>query len=439
MNLAGLKVVVVGIARSGLSAALFLKSKGATVYATDSGDSQEVRGNAEKLKNHGIDVETGGHTEFFVKGKELMVVSPGVDSSSEVIGWGKKYGLHIISEMELGYLFCKGRIIAVTGTNGKSTTTELIGNIIRESGLPVVVCGNIGNPFTNEIENITPSHFVVLEVSSFQLEWVEKFKPYISIILNITDDHLDRHKGFAEYANLKKKIYMNQDKADLLILNHEDPNLRGLDKNVSPKVLYFNREKTKDIHPPHNPDNIMASVWACRIIGIGQAHINRGISSFSALPHRFQTVAEVDGIEFIDDSKATNVDATLKALLSLERSVVLIAGGRDKEGNFSLIRDVVRQKVRELVLIGEAREKIKSFMNGVTSIHEAGSLEEAVELAARIAHKGEAVLLSPMCSSFDMFKDYAERGEVFIKAVKNLKRQETRHCEVPKAPKQSLY
>ena len=429
MNLAGLKVVVVGIARSGLSAALFLKSKGATVYATDSGDSREVRGNAEKLKNHGIDVETGGHTESFVKGKELMVVSPGVDSSSEVIGWGKKCGLHIISEMELGYLFCKGRIIAVTGTNGKSTTTELIGNIIRESGVPVAVCGNIGNPFTNEIENITASHFVVLEVSSFQLEWVEKFKPYISIILNITDDHLDRHKGFAEYANLKKRIYMNQDKADLLILNHEDPNLAGLDKNVSPKILYFSRENVKDIDPLnsanlkglHNLDNIMASVWACRIIGIGQAHINRGISSFSALPHRFQTVAEVDGIEFIDDSKATNVDATLKALLSLEKSAVLIAGGRDKGGNFSLIRDVVGEKVRELVLIGEATEKIKTSMSGVTSIHEAGSLEEAVELAARIAHKGEAVLLSPMCTSFDMFKDYAERGEVFVNAVQGLK------------------
>ena len=429
MNLAGLKVVVVGIARSGLSAALFLKSKGATVYATDSGDSQEVRGNAEKLKNHGIDAETGGHTESFVKGKELMVVSPGVDSSSEVIGWGKKYGLHIISEMELGYLFCKGRIIAVTGTNGKSTTTELIGNIIRESGLPVAVCGNIGNPFTNEIENITPSHFVVLEVSSFQLEWVEKFKPYISIILNITDDHLDRHKGFAEYANLKKRIYMNQDSEDFLILNHEDPNLAGSDKNVSPKILYFSRENVKDIQPIdsanlkglHNLDNIMASVWACRIIGIGQAHINRGISSFSALPHRFQTVAEVDGIEFIDDSKATNVDATLKALLSLDKPIILIAGGRDKEGNFSLIRDVVRRKVRELVLIGEAKEKIKSFMNGATSIHEAGSLKEAVELAARIAHKGEAVLLSPMCASFDMFKDYAARGECFTNAVQGLK------------------
>lgn len=450
MNLKGLKVIVVGIARSGLNAALFLRSRGAAVYATDNGASEEISKSAEILRDNGADVETGKHTESFVRGKELMVVSPGVDSRSDIIGWARKDGMPVISELELGYLFCKGRIIAVTGTNGKTTTAALIGNIIKRSGAPVVVCGNIGTPFAGEIPNITPEHYVVLEVSSFQLEWIDKFKPYVSIILNVTDDHLDRHRDFNEYAALKKRIFINQGKEDFLILNDGDDYLKGLDGLAPARTFLFSRDKevrgaflrdkeiilNTGVEPRnicsldamklkgvHNLDNVMASALACRLIGLGDKDITDGIISFEPLRHRFQHVAEIGGVEFIDDSKATNVDATLKALLSLTRPAVLIAGGRDKEGNFGLIRDVVKQRVRSVVLIGEAKEKIKGSLGDITSVHEAGSLEDAVESAKELAREGDVVLLSPMCASFDMFKDYAERGEVFTKAVDNLKRR----------------
>jgi len=447
MNLKGLKVTVVGIARSGLSAAFLLKKLGAHVYATDSGRGEEVQNNAKVLRDENIDCEIGGHTEPFVKDKDIIVVSPGVERESCAIQWARKYNLPVISELELGYLFCKGKIIAVTGTNGKTTTATLIGNIIKWSGRPVIVCGNIGAPFCGEVANITPEHYVVLEVSSFQLEWIDKFKPYISVILNITNDHLDRHADFNEYIAMKMKIFANQEKEDFLVLNYEDLNLRELSGSISPKRLFFSREKevngafikdenitlridgkSKDVLPVdamrlkgiHNLDNVMAAILACKQIGISDIDIKKSISSFSPLPHRFQFIAEIEGVEFINDSKATNVDATLKALLSLNKPAILIAGGRDKEGNFDLVKEAVRQRVRSLILIGEARKKIKDALTDAVSVREADSLKAATELAYAIAERGDAVLLSPMCASFDMFKDYTERGKAFVSAVKGV-------------------
>jgi len=447
MNVKGLTVTVVGIARSGVGASLLLKGKGASVRATDSRDDEEVIRNACLLRDNGIAVETGRHTASFVKGSDLMVVSPGVERGSSMIRCAEEAGIPVISELELGYRFCKGRIIAVTGTNGKTTTTTLMGEIMKRSSRPVVVGGNIGTPFCSLLERITPEHIVVLEVSSFQLEWIDEFRPHVSVILNVTDDHMDRHGGFYEYGSLKKKIFMNQTKEDFLILNYEDPYLKDIGTTAPVKYFFSRKEEVKGIFIReeeivlntdrgirtvcatglvrlkglHNTENVMASVLACALMGAGDSRTVESISSFEGLPHRFQHVDEIGGISFIDDSKATNVDATLRALKSMDRPAVLIAGGRDKNGNFVPVRDVAKEKIRALVLIGEARKKIKSSMDGVAPVREADSLEAAVELAYGMARRGDAVLLSPMCASFDMFKDYAERGECFTRAVRALK------------------
>ncbi|PIU41607.1 MAG: UDP-N-acetylmuramoyl-L-alanine--D-glutamate ligase [Candidatus Omnitrophica bacterium CG07_land_8_20_14_0_80_42_15] len=448
MDLKGLKATVVGIARSGIGAAILLKGKGAQVYVTDSGMSESIMKSADTLKAEGIEVEIGRHSESFVKDKDLIVISPGVTKDSPVIGWANLYRIPVISELELGYLFCRGKIIAITGTNGKTTTTSLIGKMIKDSGKPVIVCGNIGTSFCGEVANITREHYVVLEVSSFQLEYINKFKPYISVILNLTDNHLDRHKDFSEYKTMKSKIFLNQDEGDFIILNYGDPILRNMDIQAPSRKFFYSNEnevegafiKDKDIlismggklenvcptaatqlKGLHNLDNTMAAILVGKLIGLSNNDIVKSISSFVPLPHRFQFVDEIGDVEFINDSKATTVDATLKALESLDRPAILIAGGRDKESDFSVARNTIQQKVRHLVLIGEAREKIANYMKDIVDIREANSLEEAVELAYSIANKGEAILLSPMCTSFDMFRDYVERGEMFIKAVKNLK------------------
>lgn len=450
MNVKGLTVTVVGIVRSGVGASLLLKNKGAFVRATDSGRGEEVIRNAGTLKDNGIDVEVGGHTGSFVKGSDLIVVSPGVERGSLVIRCAEAAGIPVISELELGYRFCKGRIIAVTGTNGKTTTTALIGEIIKRSGTPVAVGGNIGTSLCSLAERITPEHIVVLEVSSFQMEWVDEFRPHVSVILNVTDDHMDRHGNFHEYAALKKKIFMNQTREDFLILNYEDPRLKDIGDTAPAKYFFSMKEKVKGIFARkeeivlntaqgprsvcatslvrlkglHNLENVMASILACTLMGVDHSRIVESISSFEGLPHRFQHIGEIGGVSFIDDSKATNVDATLRALESLDKPAVLIAGGRDKAGNFAPVRDIAKEKIRAFVLIGEAKEKIKSSMGGAAVVREADSLEAAVELAYGMARRGDAVLLSPMCASFDMFKDYSERGECFTRAVRALRGRE---------------
>jgi len=448
MDFKGLKVTVVGMARSGVSAALFLKSTGADVFVTDNNINEEIKKNSNILKDVGIEFETGKHTEFCVKGRGLIVISPGVARDSVIIKWAIEYGIPVISELELGYLFCKGRIIAVTGTNGKTTTVQLIGNIIKESGNPVIVCGNVGTPFTSQIPEITSQHYVVLEVSSFQLEWIDMFRPHIAAILNITDDHMDRYKDLGEYMVEKAKIFINQEEEDFLVLNHEDPILKSIEGDISPKRLFFGYNKniegifsdgkeiafsigkkvipicsfdTARLRGLHNLQNVMASILVCKLAGIKTEDIVRGVSSFIPLPHRFQHVAEIEGVEFINDSKATNVDATLKALASLDRPTILIAGGRNKGSDFSVAKDIIKEKVASLILIGEAKNEIKDQLKDSATIHNANTLEEAVELAYNLAKNKEIVLLSPMCASFDMFKDYTERGDVFIDTVTSLK------------------
>lgn len=450
MYLRNKKVTVVGLGNSGIGSVALLKSTGAVVSVTDNADDENIRKNAKLLEEKYIDVEIGRHTEPFLSGTELFVVSPGVENSSPVIRYAEKNNIPAISELELGYLFCKGPIVAVTGTNGKSTVVSLLGEILRSAGIPVNVCGNIGNALSGEIENINEDTVVILETSSFQLERIVFFRPKISVILNVAEDHLDRYRTFEDYLAAKKKIFKNQKRGDITILNYDDRNLAGLAKSqkIASKVLYFSAKKKVEgvyldnsgikiflknkkrmlfklenlkLEGGHNVENIMAAALAATLLGAKNDSIEKAVKGFAPLGHRFEKVAEIEGIEFIDDSKATNVDSAERALGSLGRHVILIAGGKDKNLSYEKILPLVKKKVKKIVLIGETKSKMRSIFNGSVAVEEKGSLPEAVKAAYESASAGDCVLLSPMCSSFDMFKDYKERGEVFKEAVEELK------------------
>ena len=453
MELKGKRVTVIGLGNSGINAALLLAKHGAKVFGTDSSDSAELKKAKVKLEANKISVEIGIHTEDFVKGSSLVVVSPGVEDSSIAMNWVQKYKIPIISEMELGYRFCKGRIIAITGTNGKSTVTTLIGDILAKGGKNTVTCGNIGNSLCGEVSKIKKDTWVVLEVSSAQLEHIEKFKPQIAVILNITDDHMDRYKNFYEYFNHKLKIFANQDENDVLILNYDTENLRRLKGLARSKVLFYAKDRRttdgydlasymKDewicctygegeknavhindirLKGIHNLENVMASSLVGMIAGVAERSIRDTVRDFTGLEHRFETVSVVEGIEYIDDSKGTTVDSTKRALESCTKPVVLIAGGKDKHSDYSIVRSTVEEKARHVVLIGEASGAIKRALGSIVPTHEANDMDEAVEISSRLAKDGWVVLLSPMCSSFDMYKDYKERGDKFKEAVKKLK------------------
>lgn len=439
------KVTVVGLGNSGLNAALLLKDVKALVRVTEGSDNAQVRKNAAILDEKGIVYEIGCHTKDFIRNSELIVVSPGVEDSSPAVRWADEFNVPIISEMELGYKYCKGKIIAITGTNGKSTVTTLIGEILKNQKVDTVVCGNIGNSLCGEIGRINKETWVVLEVSSFQLERVSDFKPVMAVILNITDDHMDRYDKFDDYFNEKLKIFKNQDAKDVLILNRDAKELAALEKKAKSKVMYYSRLlptngsylkgkkimcaigrapeecicELKDIKLKglHNIENVLASILVGSLAGIRQASIKDAVKNFTGLKHRFETISIIDGVEYIDDSKGTTVDSTLRALESCARPVILIAGGKDKNSDYSIIRDIVKEKVRCLVLMGEARDKIKELLGGVVQTRQAATMQEAVELSRTLAKADDLVLLSPMCSSFDMFKDYKERADAFKKAV----------------------
>lgn len=448
MELRGGKVTVVGLGNSGINACMLLNDIGSSVRATDSGDSPSLRKSAMLLKKKGIDAEVGGHTEGFIRGSSLVVLSPGVEDASPAVKWAEKSRIPIISEMELGYIFCKGRIIGITGTNGKSTVTTLIGEILKSGGKDTVVCGNVGNSLCGEIVRIRPDTWVVLEVSSFQLERIEKFKPYIAVILNITDDHMDRYKNFNKYFTEKLKIFKNQGKGDILILNHDAVNLRGLKgKAKSETLFYSSKTKTNGAYIKdgkicckymgeereiasvadvklkglYNLENVLACCLVGALAGVKDSSVRDALKNFKGLSHRCETVGTIDDVEYIDDSKGTTVDSTLRALESCDKSVVLIAGGKDKHSDYSLVRDMVKKRVSHIVLIGEAKEAIKDALKNTVPIHDAGDMRDAVKIAGSLVKPGSMVLLSPMCSSFDMFKDYKERGKAFKEAVESIK------------------
>ena len=421
------KVIVVGLGKSGQEAARLIASRKDTVFITEFKDDAASRIAGDLLIKEGVvkpgNVELGCHTDKFIKKADLMVVSPGVRRDAEPIKLAESKGIPVISELELAYAMCPADIIAVTGTSGKTTTTTLIGQMLKRSGLDAVVCGNIGNPFSGEIKRIKKDSVVVLEVSSFQLELIDKFKPRVSIVLNISDNHLDRHKDMEEYVTAKCRIFLNQDKKDALFLNKNDELLREIACIVKgPRVGFFN--EYKDFGKRYNIANedYLAAMSAASMMNVSEAVMLKVIKNFKGIEHRLEAVANINGVDFINDSKATTISSVEWALKSLGENIILIMGGKYKGGDFGLLKELVKKKVDYIISIGEARREIKNGLDGVKPIFEAKDFSEAVFEGFKKAKKGGRVLLSPGCSSFDMFKNYEQRGKIFKELVNEIRR-----------------
>lgn len=408
------KVLVVGLGSSGYAAACLASDLGAKVSVTERDINETIQIYADRLKPRHVKLQLGRHSEPFVKDNDLVILSPGVDNKSLPVIWADSYNIPMISEIELAWLVCPAKIIAITGTNGKSTVTTLIGEVLKRANMRVHVCGNIGNPFSGEVRSMQAEDYVSLEVSSFQLERIQTFKPKISVILNFTTDHLDRYDNIEGYLEAKKRIFMNQTEDDYVVLNHADPILRDLVKEINANTVYFNTSSKQ------NP-NYSAITAVADILGIDMNIADEAFRNFKGLEHRLEYVAALNNIEFINDSKATNVDSTLWALENIDKPIILIAGGKDKGLKFDIIKDLLRAKVKCLILIGEIKQRLREeFKDMIVDIYESESLQEAVRLAYSKAKGRDCILLSPMCSSFDMFSNFEDRGSVFKQAVRNL-------------------
>jgi UDP-N-acetylmuramoylalanine--D-glutamate ligase len=447
MDLKGKKVLVVGLARTGIATAKFLKAKGSLVTATEVKPKEEMKEAVQALKGMDISTEWGGHqTETFLK-QDIIVVSPGVDLNIEPIQKAIKQGVRVVSEIELAYHFIHAPIIAVTGTNGKTTTTLLVGEMLKEDGRKVGVGGNVGEPLILFADGKDRWEVLVVEISSFQLEAIKDFRPRISVLLNITEDHLDRYPRYDDYIEAKVRVFANQNSGDLAVLNRDDPIVMQFREKVkAKKVLFSLKEKLGEgafsngqtiflrlgekgeeysiaktpLKGIHNVENMMAALTTARIFGCSKKSIQTVLDRFKGLEHRLEFVREIKGVRFYNDSKGTNVGSVVKSLQSFSEPVTLIAGGKDKNGDLSPLKELIRKRVKHLILIGEARERMNCELGGLTDTVMAKTMEEAVVLARQKAKGGEVVLLSPACSSFDMFKDYKERGQVFKEAVKRL-------------------
>ena len=424
------KVLVVGLGKSGLAAALFLRRRGARVTVSDVRSAEALAKEIPALIEEGIMVETGGHGLLTFRRQDLIVVSPGVPLDTPELAQVKSFGLPVIGELELAARFLKGNMLAVTGSNGKTTTTTLLGEILIGAGLPTLVGGNIGVPVVALIDSSTGETWSVLEVSSFQLETTEQFHPSIAVILNITPDHLDRHGSFENYARIKERIFAQQTAQDCLVLNAENtPCVEAATRSVA-RVYWFSIEHpvpqgawleqgsvvyraaedaaTEYVMPlagiplkgSHNVENVLAAVVAARLADVPAASIRASIESFQAVEHRLEYVATRKGVEFYNDSKATNVDATAKAIAAFSSGIHLILGGKDKNSDYTQLADLLRERVSAVYTIGAAADKIESHLRGVVSIRSCETLDKAVAAAASAARPGEVVVLAPACSSY---------------------------------------
>jgi UDP-N-acetylmuramoylalanine--D-glutamate ligase len=420
MILQNKKITIFGLSRSGFESArlLYQLRNGIKIKVTEIRDDSQIRDNVNKLGSS-IDVEIGRHSENFIKDSDLIVLSPGIRTDLPILLWAKKRGIKIISEIELAYLMCPASIIAITGSNGKTTVTTLSSQILKFTGRRVHLCGNVGRPFTKEILNIKKDDLICLEVSSFQLETIDTFKPKVAVFLNFSPNHLDRYRNMKEYLLAKKKIFQNQDSKDWSVLNYEDKTLRNLSSEIKSQIVFFNNNEDEKYNKNFN-SNHLATLAIGRIFGVKKEKCLEVFREFKGIEHRLEFVRDIDGIEFINDSKSTTIESAIWALKNINKPIIMIAGGKDKGGDFSSIKNLIRDKVKELIVIGEAKQKIKSAMNKDLRIKEASTLKDAVDIAYRDSLKGECILLSPMCASFDMFSDFQQRGEVFKEIVRGI-------------------
>jgi UDP-N-acetylmuramoylalanine--D-glutamate ligase len=449
LDFSGKKILVVGLGKTGLALTEYLKRQGSRVLVSDSRSRAELETlvpNDPKVTPPWF-IEGGGHTVDFFLQADLILVSPGIPLDILPLKAAGEKGIPIWGELELFSRVCRTPIIAVTGTNGKTTTTALINEMLLEGGFSTFLGGNIGRPLVEYLWNGQDKDFVVAEISSFQLDTTRHFRPRVGLLLNITEDHLDRYPDFQGYIHSKAGLFHNQGEDDAAVLNWDDPLVQAIGKQLKGPVYYFSRtellpqgayldqdrlrlnlsgppeEYDLQVFPlpgVHNRENALAAVLGARLLGAAPEAVQRALERFRGFRHRLEWVAEVRGIQFFDDSKGTNVGAVVKALEGFSRPVILIAGGRDKGGDYGPLRGLIREKVKALILIGEAREKMREQLGDLTPTELADSLETAVFWSFRQGEPGDVVLLSPGCSSFDMFRDYVHRGEVFQQAVKAL-------------------
>lgn len=459
MQLKGKKVLIVGLGRTGLAAARFLHQQGARLMATDSADETALGDTVEQLRHMGVDIELGAHSSRVFQESDLIIVSPGVSHTIAPIVAARSKGVEVIGEVELAARFIKAPIVAVTGTNGKTTTTRLLGQMLQNSSMTTFVGGNIGNPLIEYVSSGQKEQLVVAEISSFQLDTIDRFRPHVSILLNITADHLDRYPDFEAYADSKMRIFKNQQADDVAVLNGSDPLIRAKAANIECRRLLFpalqadeqgavlngkriilNMEKFEPLQTvfqnpiylditrtalmgKHNYENVCAASLAALASGGTVEGIQQTLVEFKSLPHRIEHVATINNIHFYNDSKATNVDGVLRALDCFSNPVLLLMGGRDKGSNFKTLADSIGKHVKELIVMGEAAGPIKNVLGRRTPTKMADSMDAAVAGAFADANPNEVVLLSPGCASFDWYGSYAERGDAFRRAVEKIKKK----------------
>lgn len=446
MEIKGKKVLVVGLAKTGVACARFLASKGARVTVTDMRSEAALSAQLEELAEYSVFRELEQHNEITFLSSDLIVASPGVPMELPQLIAAQRSGIEIISEIELAARFIDVPLAAITGTNGKTTTTTLLGAIFKHNGYHTFVGGNIGNPLIEMADSHDIVDQVVAEISSFQLEWITSFRPNVAALLNLSEDHLDRYPSYQAYIDAKLRIFENQTEEDFAVVNRDDPLVWEKVQNIRAQLFPFSRLHELDegiyyrdgvityrhngreecfptaairLQGVHNQENIMAALASALLLGCRADESFETVLCFNALHHRMEFVRETNGVSWYEDSKATNVGSVQKALESFT-NITLIAGGKDKGGSYAPLVPLVEERVRHLVLIGEAAERMERELGQLTDTRRASSMEEAVRLAAEITEQGGNVLMSPACSSFDMFRDYEERAQRFIDAVKAL-------------------
>jgi len=445
------KILIVGARKSGIYAALLAKKQGFEPFVTENSDGNEFEKPKIMLRKNNIEFEFGIHSFDKIKNFEMAVISPGVPLQTKIVKEIEKYRIPYIGEMEFAYKTTSTtQIISITGTNGKSTTTTLTGNIFYYAPYNSITGGNLGTPYSELLLNNPNPDIAILETSCFQLETIEDFHPKVSVFLNFSEDHLNRYKDMEEYLKYKKRIFKNQISTDFAVLNADDAISKKLEKDINSKIFYFSRttpvrkgvflennkiifkneEKEEEIISiesirllgKHNISNVLAAILSAKLLKIDNETIKKGIETFEGLPHRLEKVRELDGVSYINDSKATTPDSTIQALNAFHSKIILIAGGSSKNNDFTELARLFPNKLRKLVVTGETAAEIanNAIDQGFNNIVFASTLEKAVELAKKIAHQGDTILLSPACASFDMFKDFEDRGDKFKKIVNSL-------------------
>jgi len=422
MNLEGKKVTIIGVGKSGMAAAKLVSHCKGKVKVSDQNPQDKVSEDFKSWVNkEKIPVEFGGHTKSFIQDSDLVVLSPGVRIDAQPVQWAREKNIPVISEIELASLFCSKPIIAITGSNGKTTVSTLISKMIEASGKKACLCGNIGSPFSQYVFDLNEIDYVVLEVSSFQLEAIVDFKPYIAVFLNFSQNHLDRHKDMDEYWEAKKRIFVNQDENDFAVLNNDDSKIKSLSDTMKAKAVCFGLNDDIDGFDQSNSNpNYIPVLAVANILGIHAQTCKKVFEDFKGVEHRLEKVRVIDGVDYVNDSKATTVEAGRWAIMNTKQSVIMICGGRDKNIDFSLLKNLVKENVKKMIVIGEAKDKIKKAFEDVVTVEECDQLKDAVLTAKNSAVKGDCVLLSPMCASFDMFLNFEERGKVFKEIVLGL-------------------